>query len=81
MEQAASLSCSHIKMLKSSEQSSVDYSLPATNVYLISASSIASVSYGLLLVLPTDTVSVGICAAPALRGALAERIFFHAIFS
>jgi hypothetical protein len=80
MEQAASISCSLVKTLKSAEQSSVDYSLPArTFVPDISRAGIASVSYGLLLVLPVGTVSTGSYTAPS-RGALAERIF-HAIFS
>jgi hypothetical protein len=80
MEQAAYISCSPVKTLKSSEQSSVEYSLPARTFVLdISRAGIASVSYGLLLVLPVGTVPTGSYSALA-KGALAERIF-NAIFS
>jgi len=56
MEQTARISCSPVKTLKSSEQSSIDTLFLHARSYLISASSIASVSYGLLLVLPIGTV-------------------------
>src|SRR5258708_23066763 len=80
MEQAASVSCSPLKTLKSAEQSSLDYSLPArTFVPDISRAGIAPVSYGLLLGLPVDIVSLGRFIAPT-RGALAERIFFMPSF-
>src|SRR5438132_1056376 len=61
MEQGAGISWSLVQTLKSSEQSSIEYSLPAHTFYLLSASSIASVSYGLLLVLPDGTVPSGSC--------------------
>src|SRR5258708_8401647 len=80
MEQAASVSCSPLKTLKSAEQSSLDYSLPALAfVPDISRAGIAPVSYGLLLGLPVDIVSLVRFIAPT-RGALAERIFFIASF-
>jgi hypothetical protein len=73
------MTCSLVKTLKSSEQSSIDNLFLHASSYLISASSIASVPYGLLLVLPVGIVPRGSYIAPV-RGVLAERIFFHAIF-
>ena len=56
MEQASSLSCSTVKTLKSPEQSSLEYSLPArTFVADFSRAGIASVPYGLLLIFPHGT--------------------------
>src|SRR5260221_4260555 len=80
MEQAASISCSPLKAVKTREQSSLNYSLPArTCVPDFSRAGIAPVSYGLLLGLPVGTVSLGRFTAPT-RGALAERIFFMPSF-
>ena len=45
--------CSSVKTLKSSEQSSIDYYLPATRSYLYQlAALLPYLSYGLLLVFP-----------------------------
>ena len=59
MEQAVCISCSPVKTLKSSEQSSLESFLPARTFVLdISRAGIASVSYGLLLVLPAGIVAL-----------------------
>lgn len=75
MEQVARISCSAVKTLKSTEQSSLESPLPARMfVPESSRAGIAPVSYSLLLVFPLSTVPRGEMYAPA-KGALAERIF------
>ncbi len=68
------------KTLKSSEQSSVEYSLPARTFVLdISRAGIASVSYGLLLVLPAGTVPAG-SYTRARKGRIGRKDFFMPSF-